>query len=215
MKKTLTALVVSLWLTVPVFAAPENTTGTNASLTPEQVEAKYTHAIEGRTAEILKILDLGNTNQSAKVHDLIIAQYRALRAWHEANDAKLLAAKGDTNALTQIRVTLKSLHEGFIAKLSAGLTPEQVEKVKDKMTYGKVQFTYAGYLAAYPDLADQQKQKILELLRQAREAAMDGGSAEEKTAVFQQCKGKINNYLSQQGIHPNKPKPAVKPATDQ
>ena len=210
MKKTLTALVVSLWLTVPVFAAPENTTGTNASLAPEQMEAKYTRAIEGRTAEILKILDLGNTNQSAKVHDLIIAQYRALRAWHEANDPQLLAAKGDTNALTQIRGTLKSSHDGFIAGLSANLTPEQVEAVKDKMTYGKVQFTFAGYLAAYPDLAEPHKQKILELLKQAREEAMDGGSADEKTAIFQKCKGRINNYLSQQGIHPNKPKPTVK-----
>ena len=70
------------------------------------------------------------------------------------------------------------------------------------MTYGKVQFTYAGFMVAYPDLAEEHKQKILEMLKQAREEAMDGGSAEEKTAVFQRYKGKINNYLSKQGIHP-------------
>jgi hypothetical protein len=28
---------------------------------------------------------------------------------------------------------------------------------------------------------------------------MDGGSAEEKTAVFEKYKGRINNYLSKQG----------------
>jgi len=44
----------------------------------------------------------------------------------------------------------------------------------------------------------------MELLKLAREEAMDGGRAEEKTAVFQKCKGKINNYLSKQGIHPEK-----------
>ena len=66
-----------------------------------------------------------------------------------------------------------------------------------------------------PDLAEPHRQKILELLKEAREEAMDGGSSDEKTAVFQKYKGKINNYLSKQGIHPNKPKPAAKPSTDQ
>ena len=41
------------------------------------------------------------------------------------------------------------------------------------------------------------------MLKEAREEAMDGGSAEEKTAVFQRYKGKINNFLSRQGIHPD------------
>ena len=81
--------------------------------------------------------------------------------------------------------------------------------MKDKLTYGKVQFTYAGYMADYPNLADDHKQKILAMLKEAREEAMDGGSAEEKTAVFQRYKGKINNYLSKQGIHPEKRKAAA------
>jgi Spy/CpxP family protein refolding chaperone len=195
-------------LAVPALAAAEKSSATDANPTPEQIEANYTRAIEGRTADILKVLALSDTNQSAKVHDLILAQYRALRAWHDANDPKLKAAKGDTNTVAQIRSSLKTLHAQFIAGLSAQLTPEQVEQVKDKMTYGKVQFTYAGYLAAYPDLTDQHKQKILELLKEAREEAMDGGSAEEKTAVFQKCKGRINNYLSRQGIQPAKKKTA-------
>jgi hypothetical protein len=208
MKTTLIA-ITAMMLAVSARAATET------NLTPEQTEAKYTQAIEGRTADILKALELSDTNQSAKVHDIILGQYRALRTWHDANDAKLKAGKGDTNAVAEIRGSLKSLHDGFLAKLSANLAPDQVEKVKDKMTYGKVQFTYAGYLTAYPDLAEQHKQKILELLKQAREEAMDGGSAEEKTAVFQKCKGKINNYLSKEGVHPNKQKPAAKPPSDQ
>jgi Spy/CpxP family protein refolding chaperone len=213
MKPILTALATILLLAVPALAAPEKTAASDTNLAPEQIEAKYTQAIEGRAADILKVLELSDTNRSAKVHDLIIAQYRALRAWHDANDAKLKAVKGDTNAVAQIRDSLKSLHTGFITGLSANLTPEQVEKVKDKMTYGKVQFTYAGYLAAYPDLAESHKQKILELLKEAREEAMDGGSSDEKTAIFQRYKGKINNYLSKQGIHPAREK-AAKPAGD-
>jgi hypothetical protein len=68
------------------------------------------------------------------------------------------------------------------------------------MVYGKVQVTYNAYIGMVPSLNDQQKAMILDLLKQAREEAMDGGSAEEKSAVFKRYKGKINNYLSSQGV---------------
>ena len=196
MKKLLFVLVAGL---LANFAAAAET-----NATPEQIEAKYTAAIEGRTTDILQILALTDTNKSAKVHDTIMAQYRALKLWHEENDPKLKAAKADTNATGQIRVSLKVRHGKFISALADNLSPEEIEKVKDKMTYGKVQFTFAGYMSAYPNLAEEHKQKILELLKLAREEAMDGGSAEEKTAIFQKCKGKINNYLSKQGVHQEK-----------
>lgn len=178
---------------------------TNAA--PDDTEAKYTKAIEGRTAEILKVLEITNNDAQVRVHDIIIAQYRALNAWHDENDAKLKASKGDTNATAQIRASLKTIHDDFLAKLGQNLTPDQIEKVKDKMTYGKVQFTYKGYVTQYPNLTEENKQRILEFLKEAREEAMDGGSAAEKSAVFTRYKGKINNYLSKQGQHPGKPKP--------
>lgn len=173
---------------------------------PEQMAAKYTAAIEGRTADILKILALSDTSKAVRVHDIIIAQYRALNAWHEVNDVKIKAARTDKEASAKIRASLKSLHEAFLSQLGDNLTPEQIEQVKDKMTYGKVQFTLAGYCAAYSNLSGTNKQEILRLLKEAREEALDGGSAKEKTAVFQRYKGKINNYLSQQNIHPDKSK---------
>ena len=177
---------------------------TNATL--EQVEAKYTAAIEGRTADILKVLALPDAKKSAKVHDTIIAQYRALKAWHDNYDGKL-RAKPDTNTIALIRMSRKSVHDQFLRALAEALTPGQIEQVKDKLTYGKVQFTFNGYVSKYPDLSDEQKAEILRLLKEAREDAMDGGSSEEKTAVFQRYKGKINNYLSKprngnEGIHP-------------
>ena len=206
MKKPMFIAAVAM-LSFAAFAAETNST-------PEQAEAKYTAAIEGRTADILKILALTDGDKTVKVHDAIIAQYRALKAWHDENDAKLKASAKDTNAVAQIRSSLKTIHDAFLARLSESFTPEQIEQVKDKMTYGKVQFTFAGYLAAYPNLADEHKQKILELLKQAREEAMDGGSAEEKTAVFQRYKGKINNYLSKQGLHAEKKTATVKTETN-
>lgn len=202
MKKLLPLTTLAVWSVLSAAARDKAATETN--LPPAQAEANYTKAIEGRTADILKILALNDADKQAKVHDIILAQYRALNAWHNENDAKWKAVAKETNAVAQIRASLKTIHDSFIAKLSENLTPEQVDQVKDKMTYGKVQFTYAGYMAAYPNLAEEHKKKIMELLKQAREEAMDGGSAEEKTAVFQKCKGRINNYLSKQGIHQDK-----------
>ena len=192
-------LAVVMLLSVPIFAADTNSAAAD-------VEAKYTAAIEGRTADILKVLALSDADKAATVHDIIIAQYRALNAWHNENDPKLKAAKGDTNAIAQIHASLKTLHDRFLSRLGENLTPEQIDQVKDKMTYGKVQFTYGGYVAQYPNLSEENKQEILALLKQAREEAMDAGSAQEKTAIFQRYKGKINNYLSKQGIHPEKQK---------
>ena len=76
MKKTfhtLAVTAVAFVLSIPALCAAE----TNS--TPPDVEAKYTAAIEGRTADILKILALSDTNKTVKVHDLLIAQYRALK----------------------------------------------------------------------------------------------------------------------------------------
>jgi hypothetical protein len=200
------------FLTVAMFSTAAFAADTNSA--SEQIEAKYTTAIEGRTADILKRLALSDTNKIAKVHDLIIAQYRALNAWHNENDAKLKATKSDTDAVALIRAPLKTLHDNFLAKLAENLTREQVEQVKDKMTYGKVQFTFSGYVSQYPNLSDENKAEILRLLKQAREEAMDGGSSDEKTAVFQRYKGKINNYLSKQGLHPEKKTGTAKPETN-
>jgi hypothetical protein len=48
-------------------------------------------------------------------------------------------------------------------------------------------------------LSDEQKAKIHEWLVEARELAIGEGSSESKHAVFGKFKGRINNFLSQQG----------------
>ena len=197
----------SLALTVIVAAAAMlvQTAAAQTSLpaaTKEEMEVVYTTAIENRTADILKLLNLTDAAKSTEVHDLIIAQYRALRARDEAIDAKL---KGDGKEITyanradQLAAQSQSLHDQFLAKLAGILTPEQVEKIKNQMTYNKVTVTYDAYCAIVPGLTDADKAKILELLKQAREEAIDGGSAPEKSAIFQKYKDQINSYLNAHG----------------
>jgi hypothetical protein len=95
---------------------------------------------------------------------------------------------------------LNELHRRFVARLSVELTPEQVVKVKDGLTYNVVSITYDRYLELLPTLNDAQRREILANLIEAREYAMDAGSSEEKHAIFGKFKGRINNYLSEQGF---------------
>jgi len=67
------------------------------------------------------------------------------------------------------------------------------------MTYRVMPITYTAYQDMIPALTVEQKEKIYNWLREARELAMDEGSSEDKHKVFGKYKGKINNYLSIQG----------------
>lgn len=185
-------------------------TGRAATNTTETADA-YTRTITKRSAEIVTALGLTDAAKSNRVQEILVAQYRSLNAWHEQHDAELKALNKAANsaekeaAVTakekakQVRATLKPIHDDFLAKLGNELSAEQIETVKDKMTYGKVQFTYQGFLNVVPNMTDEEKAHVLALLKEARELAMDGGSAEEKSAIFNKYKGKINNYLSQRG----------------
>lgn len=166
------------------------------------LEAVYTQAIESRTDDILKALNLTDSAKSNQVHDIIIEQYRILRARDVVIDARLVAEGKDksyANRASQIQAETKVLHDYFLARLAALLTPAQVETVKDKLTYNKVEVTYDAYCNIIPGLKDSDKAKILELLKAAREEAIDGGSAPEKSEIFQQYKDQINAYLNANG----------------
>lgn len=169
---------------------------------PAELEAMYTKAIEGRTEEILKPLALTDSAKSNTVHNLIISQYRVMRDRDALINAQLEAAGKEIsypNRAPQLEAESKLLHEYFFARLAKVLTPEQIEMVKDKMTYNKVKVTYDAYNVIVPGLTDAEKAKILELLKAAREKAIDGGSAQEKSAIFQIYKDQINAYLTAQG----------------
>lgn len=198
-------------LLVALFAMlPGSIQAIGAQLDAEQ-EAAYTRTLETRSADIIKLLNLSDTNRSAQVHDAIIAHYRWLRSWQEAHEPRLKqlertasgpdkerAAEAQTQ-IADVRALLKPRHEEFIAKLAANLTPEQVDTVKDKMTYNLVKVTYDAFCDLLPNLTAEQKARILDWLKDARELAVDGVSSDEKHAIFGKYKGRINNYLSAQG----------------
>ena len=219
MQKRPLVLAVALALSAPLVLPANAQPATNAT---ESAATGYTRTITKRSADIVTALALLDAAKSNRVQEVLVTQYRTLNAWHEQHDAELKALNKSTGgddkeavakakaSIAEMQATLKPIHDSFLTKLAADLNPEQVETVKDKMTYGKVQFTYQGFLNAVPDMTEGEKAHVLGLLKEARELAIDGGSAEEKTAIFGKYKGKINNYLAAQG-HKPKPKPAAEP----
>jgi hypothetical protein len=171
-----------------------------ATMPSEQAEAKYTADIEKRVTGILDALKLEDAAKKEKVHDILIAQYRALRDWQAQHEAELKKKGITAEQKAEIIATRKPLHDSFLAKLAEQLTPVQIETVKDKLTYNKVQVTYRGYVEIVGNLTDAQKARIMEYLKEARELAIDGVSSEEKTDIFNKYKGRINNYLAKEGV---------------
>ncbi len=177
-----------------------------------EADAAYTRVINQRADKIVAGLGLADTNQFVRVRDVIAQQYRDLSRIHAERDAQIQQAKekaGASQAAVQaardaVKPKLDKLHGEFLGRLAAELSPEQVDQVKDGMTYGVLPLTYGVYLKMYPDLTAEQKAQIKTWLTEARELAMDGSTSDEKHAVFGKYKGKINNYLSKAGYDAKK-----------
>jgi hypothetical protein len=183
----------------PVMAQDSST----APATVAEREALYTEALERRADDILQRLSLADAAKAGRVRQTLLLQYRTLRLRDEVISAKLKAdgkEPDDYAARLEWRKSLSQpLHAWFVGVLAVELSPAQVEAVKDAMTYNKVKVTYDAYCQIIPGLKDGDKAKILELLKVAREEAIDGGSAPEKSAIFQRHKDVINDYLNANG----------------
>lgn len=180
--------------------------------TKEQKEAAYTKTINDRAAKIVKTLGLSDSTKALKVQKIIAEQYRNLNTIHEAKKVRVTEIKADksrSKALvdsllkiedSNIDKALAKLHKSYVKQLSKKLTSEQVEGVKNGMTYSVFPNTYKAYQEMMPNLTTEQKKQIFDYLFEAREHAMDAESSEKKHAWFGKYKGRINNYLSAQGI---------------
>ena len=167
--------------------------------------SEYLKAISARAEKIVAPLEIQDKETHARVHTLVMNQYRWLHKVHNERDAekekidakihkeKVLGIKEATDA------KVKARHATYVKSLATELTPSQVDAVKDGMTYGVVPLTYAGYLKMLPELTKVEKAYIMAQLVEAREIAMDGGSSKEKHGWFGKYKGRINNTLSKAG----------------
>jgi len=171
---------------------------------------EYQKAIQDRSAKIVNSIGLQDSATYKKVQAIIENQYYQLNTIQEKNNTAIESIKEkqvSKEALDEELKTreekkseeLRQLHSKFLTLLKRDLSEDQVEKVKDAITYRILPITYSAYQDMIPNLTKEQKEKIYAWLLKARELAMDAESSEKKHAVFGKYKGRINNYLSAAG----------------
>jgi len=172
---------------------------------------KYVKAITERADKIVVNLGVADAKKAEKVRDIIRDQYSNLNDIYSVRDlkAKEIKSKLEGNKVERdsalakqnrgVMESLAKLHNKYIGNLSAHLTPEQIDLVKNGMTYNVLPITYKAYQEEILTLTEAQKKQILVWLTEAREYAMDAESSDKKHAWFGKYKGRINNYLSAAG----------------
>lgn len=210
--------LLALVLAGGVFSIQAQTNGSSAAPALSAADREKA-TLEKHIKPIMAALNLADADKAAKVREILAAQFKALSAWHAQNDTQIKglwnefdaarSAKNPANAdaalakLADVYSNFKPQHDKFNSDLSALLTPEQVESVKDALTIKKVKVTYDVYLQIFPKLTDAQKAVVLKNLKAAREEAIDCEAMTEKSAFFKKYKIKIeDDYLTAQGYDP-------------
>ena len=181
-------------------------------LNKENRDPKYVESIVNRSQKIVDKLGLTEAKVAEDVCNVIANRYFELNDIYEIRDAKVKAVKesgltGDAKnealkaAENEKDAALYRSHFAFPASLSLFLNEEQIEAVKDGMTYGVVKVTYEATLDMIPSLKEEEKVQIYAWLVEAREFAMDAENSNKKHAAFGKYKGRINNYLAKRGYN--------------
>ena len=181
-------------------------------LNKENRDPKYVESIVNRSQKIVDKLGLTDVKAAEDVCNIIANRYFELNDIYEIRDAKVKTVKesgltGDAKnealkaAENEKDAALYRSHFAFPASLSLFLNEEQIEAVKDGMTYGVVKVTYEATLDMIPSLKEEEKVQIYAWLVEAREFAMDAEISNKKHAAFGKYKGRINNYLAKRGYN--------------
>ncbi|WP_437919080.1 DUF3826 domain-containing protein [Sphingobacterium sp. LRF_L2] len=177
----------------------------------QNARQEYLKVITERADKIVATLGISDSVQYYKVRGLVVNDYDHVNTHHESKQEKIQAVKQKFSSdketqqakIAKIEETeakkLQKLNAKYVRSLSKILTKEQVDGVKNGMTYGVLPKTYVAFQEMIPSLTVVQKEYILTNLTEARELAMAQPGSKEKHAVFGKYKGRINNYLAKEG----------------
>ena len=182
MKKIMFAAILSL-LTLTVNAQL-------VVLNDEGRDSAYVETIKGRAQKIVDGLQLTDQSQARAVRNIIANRYFLLNDIH---------AKYDKSQQDALQAELYKHHFELASTLALYLNDDQIEAVKDGMTYGRLKRDYNAQLEMIPTLSDFEKQQILIWLKEAREYAMDAADSKGKHFWFDKYRGRTNNWLSSRG----------------
>ena len=181
MKKVLFVTFLSL-LSITVSA--------QVSLKTEGQDSAYVETIKQRAQKIVDGLGLTDAQKAENVRNIIANRYFLLNDIH---------SKYDKNQQDARDAELYKHHFELASALALYLTEEQIDAVKDGMTFGRLKRDYNAQLEMIPSLTDEEKNQILIWLREAREYAMDAADSKGKHFWFDKYRGRTNNWLSARG----------------
>ena len=181
MKKVMYAVL--LWLlSLPVAA--------QVALNAEGQDPQYVETIKGRAQKIVDGLGLNDAQKAENVRNIIANRYFLLNDIHSKYDKTQQDARD---------AELYKHHFELASALALYLTEEQIDAVKDGMTYGRLKRDYNAQLEMIPTLTEEEKLQVLIWLKEAREFAMDGSDSKQKHFWFDKYRGRTNNWLSSRG----------------
>ena len=160
------------------------------ALKTEGQDPKYVETIKGRAQKIVDGLQLTDAKKAENVRNIIANRYFLLNDIH-SKYGKDKQAERDSE--------LYKHHFELASALALYLTEEQIDAVKDGMTFGRLPRDYKAQLEMIPSLTDEEKAQVLIWLKEAREFAMDCGDSKQKHFWFDKYRGRTNNWLSSRG----------------
>ena len=172
-----------LWL-LPLSASAQ------VALKTEGQDPKYVETIKGRAQKIVDGLQLTDAQKAETVRNIIANRYFLLNDIH---------SKYDKTQQDALQAELYRHHFELASALALYLTDEQIDAVKDGMTYGRLKRDYNAQLDMIPTLTDEEKTQVLIWLKEAREYAMDAADSKGKHFWFDKYRGRTNNWLSSRG----------------
>ena len=159
-------------------------------LNDEGRDSAYVENIKGRAQKIVDGLQLTDSEQACAVRNIIANRYFLLNDIH---------AKYDKSQQDALQAELYRHHFELASALALYLNDEQIDAVKDGMTFGRLKRDYQATQDMIPSLSDFEKRQVLIWLKEAREYAMDAADSKGKHFWFDKYRGRTNNWLSSRG----------------
>lgn len=161
-------------------------------------------------AKVLDKLSLTNDSIRKNIQTVIANRYLELREIHHNYDernkvieatslSKEKKAEELERSYYQYNSDLYRSRFDYVAWLHFYLNQEQVETVKDAMTYNLFHVRYDDFLDLLPNLKETEKNRVYHWLIEAREFSMDFETARKMRQMFTKYRGRINNYLASRG----------------
>jgi hypothetical protein len=163
---------------------------------------------------MIDALKLSDAGKAAKAKTIVSEWLAVMTPWHKEHDAQINKLWSEwakarsveprdefpgeviAHQIDAVYASLKPAYENFIKRLSAELTADQLDALKESWSRSPgMMRTYNAYLEIVPDLTAKDKDVIKARLSMAREASMLTDADKEIVNIYKRHKVKVEQYV--------------------